>query len=332
VTGVLLALPVVGLVALPHILPLRLVAPVKASTIWLLALVLRALVAVGAVIFAFMYLPQTALFEALLSLCWHAVTPLVSSLELSGHPFADAALLLPGLALGASALWVVLGTARGWLALRSYVAERLLGEGPLGSSIVQDDDVMIAIARVGRARVMVSDVALDVMDDEELEAGLTHELGHARRRHRPVLVAASILAALGRLLPGTAAAERALALSLERDADEYAIRQTRNPLALASAICKAAAFSRSHPAAIALGGRGAVTIRLEPLLHGGVQRGSAALERLAGALALVMSCAVLGISFLLPAWAAAAPGPSDAPSHTSSTCVQEAAPPPGARG
>ena len=329
-TVLLLPLLLVGLIAVPHLLPLQLVAPVKASSIWLLALVLRALVAVGAVILAFMYLPQTALFEALLSLCWHAVTPLVNALELSGHPFADAALLLPGVALGASALWVMLGTARGWLALRSYVAERLLGEGPLGSSIVQDDDVMIATSRVGRARVMVSDVALDVMDEEELEAGLTHELGHVRRRHRPVLVAASILAALSRPLPGTTAAERALALSLERDADEYAIRQTRNPLALASAICKAAEFSRSHPAAIALGGRGEVTIRLEPLLHGGIQRGSAALERVAGVLALVMSCAVLGISLLLPAWAAAAPGPSDAPAHAGSTCVQEAGSSPGA--
>lgn len=321
---ILLAPALAALIGAPHLLPLHRVAPVKASMVWLLALAVRALVSIGTVVFLVVYVPQTALFEGLLRSCWHAVMPLLRDLDLTGHPFADAALLVPGLALTASAIWVVFGIARGWLAVRSYVAERLVGEGPLGSSIVQDDEVVIATSRVGRARVMVSDVAFDVMDEDELVAGLSHELGHLRRRHRPVLVLASILAAVGRLVPGTVLAERALVLSLERDADDYAIRRTQNPLALASAICKAAAGTSST--AIALGGEGGVSLRLDQLLHGGVQRGGPWLERLTTGLALLMTCAVFLITFLLPSWAAAAPDARQSAPHSESACAQQPGP------
>jgi hypothetical protein len=321
VIEIALALSIAGLIVLPHLLPLHLVAPARASAIWLLALSLRALVAMGVVIFAFIYLPQTALFEALMSLCWHAVLPLISAhLGLSGHPFADTALLLPGLALSASVVWVLFGIARAWLALKVQLSRGSLGEGPLGSTVIEDDEVLIAVSRVGRARVMVSRAALHVLDPDELAAGLAHEVGHIRRRHRPLLLIGSVLGALGKVLPGTAAAERELVFSVERDADEYAIRQTRDPLALASAICKTA--GARYPAAVAGLNGGGVALRLEYLLHGAGRGGGVFLDRVTRGLVVVMALAVLSIFLTLPAWAMAAPGPIEALGHSEVVCEQ----------
>lgn len=112
--------------------------------------------------------------------------------------------------------------------------------------------------------LLVSDAALRAMDRDELRASFAHEIGHVRRRHRPLILGASLLAAVGRFLPGTQAAERELLFNLERDADEFAVRATNDPLALASAICKAAA-GRAINYAAALQGRGGMATRLSYL-------------------------------------------------------------------
>jgi hypothetical protein len=308
-----------GLIVLPHLIPLCVVAPARASAIWLLALTLRALVAMGGAIFALVYLPDTAFFEALVRFCLHAVLPLVSAhLGLSGHPFADAALVLPGLALAASVMWVLFGIVRAWLAVKVQLNRRSLGEGPLGSTVIEEDEVFIAVPRVGRARVMVSRAALRVLAPDELAAGLAHEAGHIRRRHRPLLLLASVLAAFGRPLPGTATAEREFIFSIERDADEYAVRETRDPLALASAICKAAR-SRYPTAVAGLSGSG-ISLRLNYLLQGGTRRGGALLDSVTRGLEAVMASMVVMIVLTLPAWAVAAPGPVEAAGHPEINC------------
>jgi hypothetical protein len=58
---------------------------------------------------------------------------------------------------------------------------------------------------------------------------------------------------------------RTLNLSLERDADEYAVRTTGDRPALASAICKAAVGS-SFTAPIGLGTSDSTTARLDHLV------------------------------------------------------------------
>jgi bla regulator protein blaR1 len=279
---------VAGAIALPHILPLQRVAPVTASGIWLLALALRALVAVGAAVFVFVFLPQTSLFEAVARWCLHNLAPLLTEeFGLSGHSVADAAVVLPSLVLSGSALWVLFGMLRAGVALRLYLQRRSRGYGPLGSTVVEDSEVVVAATGLGRARLVVSQVALGTLDGDELAAGLAHELGHLRRRHRTIVWLGALFRSLGRLLPGTAAAERALIFSLERDADEYAVHETRDPLALASAICKAAR-GRAPALSAALAGRGGVSLRLEYLLSGGRRRGGRALERSMRLLALLM--------------------------------------------
>jgi Zn-dependent protease with chaperone function len=308
-------------VLLPHLLPLERVAPATAAAVWLSALALRALTAIGAALFVFVYLPQTTLFEAVARWCWHEVLPLVAvHLGLSGHTLADLAVVLPGLALAASLLWVLFGLVRAGVALSGELRRRMRGSGPFGSMVVHDRHVLVALTGVGRARVLVSDAALDSLDDQELSASVAHEWGHLHRRHRPVLLLGSMLASLGKGLPGTRRAHAQLSFSLERDADEYAVRSTRDPLALASAICKAASGSVGSPALMGLTGRTGTGLRLEYLLSGGSGRSDAVLERGARVAAGVLITMVLALVITLPLWALAEPSSAQAWGHLSADC------------
>ena len=305
-------------VGIPHLLPLHKVNPATAAIVWLAALAVRALVAIGAAGFAFLYMPQTGLYDAVAHWCWHKVLPvMVTHLGFSGHPVIHTAILLPTLALGTSVLWLLFGLARAWLLVRTRL-RRAVGVGPLGSTVIADNDVIVGVTGVGRGRILVSRRALGVMDADELQASLSHELGHLRRRHRPLLLIASLLSALGRVLPGTRMAERELRFSLERDADEYAVRKTRDPLALASAICKAATAQPLH-GAHGLGSGGRVTLRLD-YLSGHGPSPSRGLERAARGLALVLTLMALALTVTVPSWALAVPRAEHTLSAAGSHC------------
>jgi Zn-dependent protease with chaperone function len=304
VAEVAIAVAVVVAVALPHALPLRRAAPALAAAAWLGALFLRSAVAIGGAVFLFVYLPEMGLFQALARWCLHEVVPLLAThLGLSGHPVAHAAMVLPALALAASLMWLLVGLLRAWLGLRRQLRSAT-GSGPDGSTVISDNEVLVALTALGRPRIVLSDAALGVMDEGELRASVAHERGHLHRRHRPLLLLASLLSALARPLPLTRAAERELVFHLERDADEFAVRETRDPLALASAICKAAQ-SRA-PAWTSLAGKGPVSSRLEILVDGGPRR-SAAVERVAAALAALLALMTLAILVALAAWIAESP-------------------------
>ncbi|MBN1529237.1 MAG: M56 family metallopeptidase [Thermoleophilaceae bacterium] len=311
-----LAVTLAGGVALPHALPLQAVSPLLASTIWLLALALRALIAAGGAIFVFVYLPQTRLFEVIGDWCLHEVVPLLAMhLGFSGHPVAHAVVVVPALALAASLLWALVGLARGWLSLRRLL-DGSAGEGPWGSTLVPDDRVVVAATALGRGRIILSSAAVGNLDKDELRAGLAHEMGHLRRRHRPLSLLASVLAAVAFPLPGTRRAERELAFQLERDADEYAVRETRDPLALASAICKAAQSQLPEPAYL-LAGRGRIARRLDILVYGAARRSRPA-QRVSCAAAVLLAAIVLGLGATLPSWALT---PNGAHAATTAHCL-----------
>jgi Zn-dependent protease with chaperone function len=281
----LVAAALTAAIVAPHLLPLERVTPIWAAAVWLAALALRALVAVAGAVFLFVHLPRTEAFDALTQWCIHELLPLLGNeLAVSEHPVAHAASLLPGAVLGASLLWLALRLVRSWLALGRTLRRRL-GEGPQGSTVVRDRQLLVAITGLGRGRIVISDAALRAMDAEELGASLAHEIGHLERRHRPMLLAASVLAAMARVLPGTGAAVRELHFQLERDADEYAVARTRDPLALASAICKAASVQARG--LVALGGRGHARLRVGYLTDGAPSAGRP-LEVTARALAGVL--------------------------------------------
>lgn len=304
-------------------LPPARVTPFLAALVWIGALGLRALVAIGGAIFVFVYLPQTGVYDAVAHWCWHEALPLVAThLGLSGHPLIHAAIILPGLALAASVLWLLFGLLRAWLALRVKL-RHAVGEGPFGSTIIEDDEIVVGVAGIGRSKIVVSDVALGAMDPAELEASLCHELGHIRRRHRPLLLLASLCSALGRMLPGTASAERALRFELERDADDYAVAHTRDPLALASAICKAATGGGAVAGATGLGGGGRVAMRLDYLAGEG-QRAGRTLERGVRVLAVALLISLVGLLATLPSWAMAVPKAEHTLSAAGTHCPKDA--------
>ena len=317
--GESIALGVAASVCLPHALPLHRVAPRTAALVWVLALWLRALLMIATSIFLFVYLPQTQLFEEIARWCLHNVVPLLSGhLGLSDHPLAHFAAVLPGLMLAASVLWMLAGLFRAWIALRLHLARRALGPGPEGATVVDDDQILVAVTRFGRARILISRAALGTMDEDELAASLAHERGHVDRRHRPALVLAALLAALARPLPGTRAAHRGLVFNLERDADEYAVDRTRDPLALASAIGKTA--GAPLPGTAGLAGKSGVALRMSYLVQGGRCRSASRTERAARATAALLAALVVGLTATLPAWALVTPARAATADLTARAC------------
>lgn len=302
-----LALVVVGAICLPHLLPLDSVAPRSAAVLWALALALRALVSVAAAVFVLAYLPQSDLFRAVADWCIHTFLPLLAT-HLSGHGLGHFAVVLPGLALAASLLWAIGVLFHGAVSVALRLRARQRGSGPLGITVVSDPCVLVAVPMLGPARLVVSDGALRTFDDAELHASVAHEFGHLRRRHRPLFLAAAMLTALSRWLPGTRVAERELRFHLERDADAYAIGLTRDPLALASAICKCAG-SRLDPALAGLEGKGRVSVRLEYLLDGDAGPGLRRLDWAVRGAGTVLAGLLLSLLITLPGWALA--GPAD---------------------
>ena len=291
----------------PYVLPLGRVAPGRAAAVWLSALALRATLVAGGALLALALAPGTALFRSVSAATVHQPLPVVSwHPDLPGDALAHVALLLP---IGAFVLWLS-AFACGWLLgvvrLRAQLDRTALGSGPGDSLVVAENRILAAVPRVGPARVLVSHAALAGLDPAELDATLAHERGHLRRRHRPLRLLAGVFTCVGRIVPGTAVAARRFAFSLERDADEYAVRATGDPLALASAICKAAASGAPPRAALGLANSNAKA-RLDQLLAGGRIRSSPALER--GTAVLAVALALTNISSLAALAALVGPRP-----------------------
>lgn len=296
----LLALSVLAFAA-AHLIPLHRIDARAAAAVSLSALALRAAVTVALAVLSLVAVPRTGLFEGLASSSWHDIVPLIAvDVDLRGDPLAHAVALLPSLQVVASIVVATAGAAYAALTLRKGIASRVLGSGPQGTVVVSDSDVVIAVPLVGRGQIVVSDAALAHLDEDELRAGLAHEVGHLSRGHRPLRIVAAFLAAVGRPLPGNRATARALNLSLERDADQYAVRATGDRLALASAICKAAA-GPTPMSTVGLGASGSTAVRLDQLMAGVPPSGGAA-ERCALALAVILALLSVGLVVALGVW------------------------------
>lgn len=255
---------VVGMAA-PHLLPFDRLAPARMATVWFLALLLRALIVVGVALFlvADLHGPHPVLTID----DWHpqhALSLASATFDVAIHPTAHLVALVPLLLVGVPLAALAISLARGAWVLRRLLASKIEG-GPPGIAVVRDERVLVAVAGLGRGRVLMSDRALAALDPAEFEASVAHEIGHVRRRHRPILVLARLFAALAWMVPGTRHAQRQLIASLECDADDYAVRATGRPLALASAICKAA--TTAPATTVLLRSHAPVILRLERLLE-----------------------------------------------------------------
>jgi Zn-dependent protease with chaperone function len=301
------AVALLAALAAPYALPLERVTPAAAVAVWLALLALRALIVVGAALSALLLLPATDLFRRVTGWSAHQIVGSVH-VDLSGEPVAHGAALGPATLVVLALLVFGVTLARGAMALQRELRRRAVGRGPLGSVVIADRSPLVAVPGVGRGRIILSAAALAELDEAELEASLAHESAHLRRRHRLLGLVGACLALVGRPIPGTRAAERGLRLTLERDADEYAVGCTGAPLALASAICKlagapASTFARG-PLAFGLDGSGAARARLDALLAGGRSRGSAALECSVMLLGVCLPLLVLGSALAFGLWLA----------------------------
>ena len=166
--------------------------------------------------------------------------------------------------------------------------------------MVSGADVFVGAAGIWRPRVVVSAGALAMLDDDELRAAIDHEYGHVSRRHRFVLLVAEVCRAFGRFVPGAHHAARELRFHLERDADRWAIARCNRPVALASAICKAAVARRDGDLAFATLAGGSVTRRVRELLddEGLIQPASMRQRWPAQALGAAMIVTVAAVPFV----------------------------------
>jgi Zn-dependent protease with chaperone function len=127
---------------------------------------------------------------------------------------------------------------------------------------------------VRREVIVVSDRLVALLDAEELEAVVAHELGHLQRLDGRYLTFLRTLSRMMRWDPVLAYLSRALTRREEYYADEHAVRMTGRPLPLARALAKVSSQARGTPppalaALPSLGGRGAdreAEVRIRRLL------------------------------------------------------------------
>ncbi|MBI5310871.1 MAG: M48 family metalloprotease [Actinobacteria bacterium] len=291
-------------IVIPSFLRLGRAVPSLAASIWIAVLLLRALFTILAAISLLALIPGTEAFAAISYWCWNATVPLLGThLGVSGARLMQAITIMPLLLLSVFGVSRLTQIAKSHRAIRRRLRAVSLGKGPDGSVIVGGAQVMMGAAGLVRPEVVLSAGALTYLDDQELEAGLAHERGHIARRHSWWLAIAEVCGSIARPLPGTRHALGQLKFHLERDADHWAVARTRNPLALASAICKSAS-SPNPVGAFALSGDGAVA-RVDQLLAADANpRGSTSARRMLATLVMVLAVACVAIASSVPSAAA----------------------------
>ncbi len=143
--------------------------------------------------------------------------------------------------------------------------------------------------------ILLSEDICEILDDQELEAVLTHEVAHVRHKDNLVGLIASIVRALTYYAPTMHMAMRHYMEEREKAADDYVIESGGESIALASGVVKvwrAQAPAIASPSSDAAG-RGVVS-RLERLMYtsGGVDPGSLPLVIFVTALLLAVILAL----------------------------------------
>ncbi len=121
-------------------------------------------------------------------------------------------------------------------------------------SVVDSDAAVAYTTGIRRQRTVLSLSLVDMLDDEELDAVLAHELAHRQRRDNVAGWAGFAAAALAFYSPAALFELRLIAHDRELACDELAAQMTGRPLALASALIKA---SKSAGGALYLSRSGA---------------------------------------------------------------------------
>lgn len=296
------AVGLLGLAALPALLPLDKAAPLAAAGAWLSAVAARATLVLLLTLLAVFYAPAP-LIGAIGHWCVTVPLPFAGlEFAITGHLLAQVVVVTPAVLATASLGHAI---ARAWREarhVRRLLDSGLLWTAPGDAAVIAGVGVFVATVGISKPRLVVSTGALVTLDDDELAASLDHERGHIRRGHRFVLLACDVLMGLARFVPGARSARPEIVYQLERDADQWALRRDHDPVALARAICKAALTPAAAPALTGLA-TGRTVRRVETLLR--TNRGLAPRRRAITGMSVGLALTCLLALSAVPATAAA---------------------------
>lgn len=176
--------------------------------------------------------------------------------------------LVPGLVLGAAALFLL---ARGTRSLLQH-RRMLTGRRPTGAADVEivNSPQVIAYAHPGRpGHVVVSQAMLDALSGEEQLVLFAHERAHLRHGHHRYIALSEACAAAIPMLHPLASSVR---FACERWADEEAASVVGERKLVARAVAVAALAQADAPA-LSFGGSSGVPARVEAMLERPSSRG-----------------------------------------------------------
>jgi len=237
---------------------------------------------------------------------WQFTVTTLASPNLEAAPLADTAIERPRMAgtgptplaltwawglvavTVGSLVWGIARWARHWLAFRTLQAEcvpvtegrawellemlrKRLDGAPEIDLVTTDEPCEPAAWALPRWTILLPERAERELDEATLQALLAHELAHLARHDSVWLAIARLLGACLAVQPLNHLARREWQRAAECLGDEWAVRQTGNPLALARCLATVAGW-RMEPtvpqaALAALGTRSDLTERVERLLQ-----------------------------------------------------------------
>jgi len=201
----------------------------RSPALWL---ALRLGPAVASVSFAaFIFIPSYLAYEPTLDLGEGF------DLSLTSLAAAAATIVAVGVFRGTTAWAGAWNRTRAWRRVSRPLA---IGDAAIPASIVDIDTPIMALVGVLRPHLIVTRGVVDALTDEELRAGVAHELGHFRAKDNLKRLAMRSAPDLLSLLPAAAAIETRWASAAEHAADSRACDSEQARCALASALVKIA--------------------------------------------------------------------------------------------
>lgn len=111
--------------------------------------------------------------------------------------------------------------------------------------ILDDEEPLVFSATGRKAAVYLSTGLVDALDEEQVQAAVSHEIAHINRSRRPVLVLVFVFRMLMFFNPAVLLEFRRIVQEEEKICDDMAVALTGKPLALAGGLRK---FLHSHEA------------------------------------------------------------------------------------